>query len=153
VGIESANSTSVSLIWASSSDNVAVAGYGIYANGTRVGATNTTYFTINGLACGTTYTFGVDAFDEAGNQSARNEVSGSTAPCAAPPPAGIDYFVSPSGSDANPGSAALPFKTLSRCYAVASIGQTCGLLSGTFSDAKLDAVTSGAKATVTPVSQ
>jgi hypothetical protein len=141
-------------VWTESWDNVGVAGYDVYANGVRVGATSSLGFTIFGLSCSTTYTFAVDAFDEAGNQSARTQVSGSTAACApSSGTSGIDFFVSPSGLDGNPGSSVLPFRSLSRCYAVAGLGQTCGLLSGSYPDARLDAVSSGAKATVLPISQ
>jgi chitodextrinase len=63
--------SSVTLSWNASTDEVAVAGYRIYRNGTQVGtagATATTY-TDTGLTPSTTYTYTVKAFDPAGNLS------------------------------------------------------------------------------------
>ena len=47
--------TSISVSWAASSDNVGVAGYGVYSNGTLVGSPTSTSYTVSGLACGTSY--------------------------------------------------------------------------------------------------
>src|SRR5205085_8615050 len=41
-----------------------------------------TSYTVSGLACGTSYSFGVDAFDGAGNRSSKASVTASTAACA-----------------------------------------------------------------------
>jgi len=135
VGIIGAGATGVALEWSTSSDNVAVVGYGVYENGVSVGSTASTDFTISGLACATTYTFAVDAFDAAGNRSARTEVSGSTAPC--PTGASADLFVapttaSPAGSDTNPCTQAAPCQTFGRAYIVAVPGQTVEIGSGSY---------------------
>lgn len=62
--------SSVSLSWAASTDNVGVTGYEVY-NGGAVAATVTgTTATISSLAANTTYTFTVKAKDAAGNLSA-----------------------------------------------------------------------------------
>jgi chitodextrinase len=83
-----ATETQVSLSWSASTDNVGVAGYGVYRDGTLVGSTTTaTTYTVTGLACGKNYEFGVDARDAAGNRSARKLLTASTNACpAAPPP-------------------------------------------------------------------
>src|SRR5882724_2020427 len=73
--------SSVSLSWSASTDNVGVAGYGIYRDGTLIGSTTQTSYTIGGLSCGTTYTVGVDAYDAAGNRSARTPLVVATSAC------------------------------------------------------------------------
>jgi chitodextrinase len=84
---------SVSLSWSPSTDNVGVAGYGLYRNGALLGTTATTSATLDGLTCGTTSTFAVDAFDAAGNRSAQATLTASTQPCPA------DVFLAPDGYD------------------------------------------------------
>lgn len=78
-----ATTTSVSLTWSASTDNVAVAGYGVYRAGTLLASPTGTSYTITGLACGTTYSVGVDAFDAAGNRSATSSISAATSTCTA----------------------------------------------------------------------
>ncbi|WP_350133247.1 hypothetical protein [Nitrosomonas sp.] len=69
------SSASVTLSWKASSDNVAVAGYNIYRNGTKIGAsTSTSYSDSLGNATGSIYSYTVKAFDAVGNIStASNE--------------------------------------------------------------------------------
>ncbi|MBB5779203.1 glycosyl hydrolase 2 galactose-binding domain-containing protein [Nonomuraea jabiensis] len=63
-------SSSVSLAWDASTDNVGVTGYDVY-NGNALATTVTgTTATVSGLAAGTPYTFTVRAHDAAGNSSA-----------------------------------------------------------------------------------
>jgi chitodextrinase len=59
--------TSVSLVWDPSMDNVGVAGYHLYRGSTRVASTGGSTYTYTGLACGTSYSFGLEAYDGAGN--------------------------------------------------------------------------------------
>ncbi|NER16283.1 ThuA domain-containing protein [Spongiivirga citrea] len=68
--------TGASLSWDASTDNVAVAGYKIYQDGTEIQqATNTTY-EITDLNPATSYTFEVSAVDSSNNESDRsNSVS------------------------------------------------------------------------------
>ena len=81
-----ATQTSVTVAWNASTDNVAVAGYGLYRGTTSTGTTSATSATFAGLACGTTYTFGVDAYDAATNRSTRSTVDAATSSCSTPPP-------------------------------------------------------------------
>ncbi|THA72279.1 beta-mannosidase [Streptomyces sp. A0958] len=68
--------TSVTLTWAASSDNVAVAGYDVVrvsgATATAVAASAGTSVTVTGLTADTAYSFAVYARDAAGNRSARS---------------------------------------------------------------------------------
>jgi hypothetical protein len=45
-----------------------------------------------------------------------------------------DYYVSTSGSDSNPGTAAAPFRTITRAYSAASAGTTIHVAPGTYTD-------------------
>jgi chitinase len=63
-------STSVTLAWNASTDNVAVTGYEIYRGGTLIATVTGTTYTDTGLTAGTAYTYTVRARDAAGNRSA-----------------------------------------------------------------------------------
>ncbi len=65
--------TSASLTWTASTDNVAVAGYHVFRNGTQVGAPASPSFTDTGLTPGTSYTYTVKAYDAAKNESEASE--------------------------------------------------------------------------------
>ncbi len=74
--------TSITLSWTGSTDNVHVAGYGLYKNGVLAGSSPTTSGTITGLTCGTPYQVGVDAVDDSGNRSTPlTQISASTGDC------------------------------------------------------------------------
>jgi hypothetical protein len=76
------SSSSVSLAWNSSTDNVAVTGYFIYVNGAKSYATaaNDTTFIVADLIANQTYTFYVVAVDGSGNVSSKSDqVSAPTA--------------------------------------------------------------------------
>jgi chitodextrinase len=79
----SVTSSSVSLKWNASSDNVGVAGYTIYRNGASVGSTGgpaATTFTDLTPSPSTSYSYTVDAFDGSGNHSARSAPVSVTTP-------------------------------------------------------------------------
>jgi chitodextrinase len=78
--------TSLSLAWSPSTDDVGVAGYRVYANGSLVYSGPQTTTVISSLACGLTYPVAVEAFDAAGNQSPASTVSAATQGCSTPPP-------------------------------------------------------------------
>ena len=70
--------TTVDLTWAASTDNAGVDGYYVYVDGQQLGSVTGTSATVNGLTAGTTYSFGVSAFDAAGNESAQATTSATT---------------------------------------------------------------------------
>jgi chitodextrinase/beta-glucanase (GH16 family) len=84
-GATNVTQTSVLLRWTASTDNKRVVGYSIYVNGSRIGSTRNTSYSVNGLACGSAYRFSVEAFDRSGNRSVKTSVTTSTASCAPPP--------------------------------------------------------------------
>lgn len=70
VSVPAKTSSSVSLAWNASTDNVGVAEYVIYRNGNQAGTSAATSFTDSGLNANTAYTYTVKAKDAAGNLSA-----------------------------------------------------------------------------------
>ena len=76
--------TSIALTWAPATDNVGVAGYGIYNAAELVNTTAGTTGIVSGLTCGTNYTLAVDAFDATGNSSPKTAMMVSTLPCTDP---------------------------------------------------------------------
>jgi chitodextrinase len=72
LAVTGVTSSSVSLSWSPSTDNVGVAGYRVYRNGTQVGTSAGTSFTDTGLSASTQYSYTVAAYDAAGNVSAQS---------------------------------------------------------------------------------
>ena len=79
--------TGATLSWTASSDNVGVTGYRLYQGSTQVGNSATTSYSFATLSCGTSYTFGVAAYDAAGNTSGVATITSATATCPTAPPA------------------------------------------------------------------
>jgi chitodextrinase len=87
--------TSITLVWAPSSDNVGVTGYEIFRSPgspvsfAAVGTSSMARFTDTGLLPGTIYLYQVRARDAAGNRSAFSPIAPAmtAGPCTMPPPA------------------------------------------------------------------
>lgn len=71
--------------WAASTDNVGVAGYQVYRNGTPLGTTTELSYPHTGLTPSTQYSITVSAFDAAGNSSAAGGPAVFTTPANAAP--------------------------------------------------------------------
>ena len=123
--------SSMQVAWNASTDNVGVTGYEVSVNGTVAGTTAATSYTVSSLACGTSYTFAVDAYDAAGNRSSKTSTTGTTTACSS---TGANEYVSTSGSDSNLCTASAPCKTFDRAYHVASPGDTIQVAGGTYPD-------------------
>jgi parallel beta-helix repeat protein len=79
LSVTSKSTTTVSLTWAASTDNVGVSAYDVYRGATVAGTTAATSLQITGLTPNTSYSFTVKARDAAGNASAAsNTVSVTT---------------------------------------------------------------------------
>ncbi|NUT33744.1 MAG: cellulase family glycosylhydrolase, partial [Hamadaea sp.] len=79
VTVTGTTSSSVSLSWTPSTDNVGVAGYDVYRGTTKVGSPTAASFTDTGLAATTAYSYTIRARDGAGNISgASAAVTGTT---------------------------------------------------------------------------
>ncbi len=104
------SSTSVSLSWNASTDNVAVTGYRVYRNGTQVGTLTVSaphsgtvnYTDTNSLQGSTTYTYTVRAYDAASNLSGQSNQATVTTPDTIAPsvPTGLSGTAS-SGTQVN----------------------------------------------------
>lgn len=64
--------TSVTLAWDASTDDVGVAGYHVYRNGSLVGTIGGTTFTDTGLSVSSSYTYTVNAYDASSNASSQS---------------------------------------------------------------------------------
>jgi chitodextrinase len=86
-GLKASNvtGTGATLSWSPSSDNVGVGGYDVLRNGTKVTSVSATSAALSGLSCATAYTFGVVAYDAAGNRAPTAQLVTTTAACAAAP--------------------------------------------------------------------
>jgi hypothetical protein len=78
VSATAASSSEIDVSWSASSDNVGVAGYRIYRDGTQVGTATGTSYNDTGLSSSTPYSYAVAAFDAAGNTSARSSTVSAT---------------------------------------------------------------------------
>lgn len=74
----SIKTTSVTLSWNASTDNVGVTGYKIYKGTVLVATINSLSYTVTGLTRRTSYTFYVSAIDAAGNESGKASIAVTT---------------------------------------------------------------------------
>ena len=80
LAVTGTTTTSLSLSWAASTDNIGVTSYNVYMNGTLKTTVTGLTTSITGLTAATTYSFYVIAKDAAGNSSATSTVvNGTTA--------------------------------------------------------------------------
>ena len=63
------SSSQINLAWRASTDNVGVAGYRIYRNGSQIGTVTGTSYSNTGLSASTAYSYTVSAYDAVGNVS------------------------------------------------------------------------------------
>jgi endoglucanase len=81
VTVTGTTSSSISLSWTASTDDVGVVGYRVYEGASIVASPTGTSATISGLAPSTSHTYAVTARDAAGNESPRSTpVTGTTRP-------------------------------------------------------------------------
>ncbi|MEV0270002.1 glycosyl hydrolase family 8 [Hamadaea sp. NPDC050747] len=125
-------SSSVSLAWDASTDNVGVTGYDVYRGGALATTVTGTTATVGGLAAATAYTFTVKAHDAAGNSSAAsNSVTATTSGSTGGPavPFGSHLFayaagmLKPSGSQSTLDQAVV---TLYTKWKANFVKQNCG---------------------------
>jgi chitodextrinase len=74
------STTTIDLNWTASTDNFAVTGYKVFRDGglTEIATVTTTSFSDTGLAINSTHSYQVQAFDGAGNQSAKSNTATAT---------------------------------------------------------------------------
>jgi len=132
----SVGQTSMTLSWNASTDNVGVAGYRLFLNGSQVATSGSTSHSFTGLSCGTSYTLGVAAYDAAGNVSGTAMLTQATNACSA---RSANVYVSTAGNDSTcaRGDASRPCASFQRAYDLAQCGDTIGVESGAYYDVTL----------------
>ncbi|WP_088835348.1 fibronectin type III domain-containing protein [Paenibacillus tyrfis] len=110
-------SSSISLSWTASTDNVGVTGYTVEYGSGSLSVAGTTA-TVAGLAADTTYTFTVKAKDAAGNVSAGASVQGKTEPA---PSGGGGKIVVGYWHNFDNGSSVLKLRDVSNKYDVINV--------------------------------
>jgi len=78
VTASSITQTTATITWTASTDNVGVTGYNVYKNGTLLGTTTSTSYSLTGLTASTSYTIGVAAYDAKSNTSSQGTTSFTT---------------------------------------------------------------------------
>jgi chitodextrinase len=132
----------VTVSWTASSDNIGVTGYGRYSNGSLVSSGTGTSYSFTGLNCNTAYTFGIDAYDAAGNRSARSSINATTSACPPapppPPPGSGNLWVDTNGGSCTRQASAGAYNDAQACasfaaaYAAAASGDTVRVRAGTY---------------------
>ncbi|MGC4050554.1 MAG: DUF4082 domain-containing protein [Paludibaculum sp.] len=74
------SSAKVNLAWTASTDNVGVAGYKVFRQGTQINTVFGNSYADTSVTAGNTYTYSVNAYDAAGNSSASSVDAGVTVP-------------------------------------------------------------------------
>lgn len=72
------SASEVYLTWQPSTDNVAVAGYYVYQDGSQIATTASSSYDVTGLTTSTTYEFAVRAYDTSNNVSAQDSAAATT---------------------------------------------------------------------------
>ena len=66
------STSQINLSWTASTDDVGVTGYGVFRNGSEIATTSATSYSDTGLTAATLYSYGLNAFDAAGNLSTQS---------------------------------------------------------------------------------
>ncbi len=85
LAVTGATGSTISVAWSPASDNVGVAGYGLYLDGRLVTSSTGTAYTFEELPCATVFVVGVDAFDSGGNRSSVTTTAAQSAECPSAP--------------------------------------------------------------------
>jgi chitodextrinase len=127
--VSNATASTLNVAWQQSRDDVGVAGYDVYVADKRVLTTTKLLTTLSGLACNTSINVGVEAFDAAGNRSARIAVQSKTAACGT---TSGSLYLAPNGSDSSSCTLAAPCASLNRAYQLAAPGAVVSVAAGSY---------------------
>jgi hypothetical protein len=78
LGAMTVSSVQINLAWTASTDNVSVAGYQVYRNGSQIALSPTNSYQDTGLTASTTYTYFVKAYDGSNNVSGQSATASAT---------------------------------------------------------------------------
>ena len=81
-----ASSSQINLSWTAATDDVGIAGYQVYRDGSQIATTASTTYADSGLLPSTAYTYVVVAYDGAGNVSAQSTAASATTLADTTPP-------------------------------------------------------------------
>jgi parallel beta-helix repeat protein len=109
LGANTVSNVEIDLAWTASTDNVGVAGYQIYRNGSQVALSPTNSYQDTGLTASTTYTYTVAAYDSSSNVSAQS-TSASATTGAVVNPSSSNFQISSTASGTLPFTVGLIFK-------------------------------------------
>lgn len=118
----SKTSTSITLSWTASTDNVGVSGYDILRGGAVIGTSTTTTFTNSGLSPSTAYTYSVQARDAAGNVSGQSNAITVTTNASTTPTRDAYATIQAESYDSQTGTQNVGCSDGSGCQAVGYIG-------------------------------
>ncbi len=99
--------------------------------------------TLSSLTAGSVYHFRVHSKDSVGNAALSGDFTFTTASPTASAITGPAYYVATTGSDANPGSEAQPFGTISHGVSVLMPGDTLYVKSGTYAETLIHSIPPG----------
>lgn len=134
--VSSVGQTSMTLSWASG--GTGVAGYRLFLDGSQVGTTTTTSYSFTGLACATSYTLGVAAYDAFGDVSGTATVSHATAACGTGGGAVANLWVDSNGGSCTRSPTPMAYSDAKACgsfqaaYGAALCGDLVGVQPGTY---------------------
>lgn len=74
ISVQQTSVNGVAVSWATSTDNIAVAGYQIYRNGIQIASAGGPPYADSGLSVGSIYNYAVVAYDEVGNVSTKSSL-------------------------------------------------------------------------------
>ncbi|RDH83782.1 MAG: hypothetical protein DIZ80_06490 [endosymbiont of Galathealinum brachiosum] len=123
-------SSSISIQWTASTDNISLSGYRIMRNGSLIATTTETSYSDTALQPSSVFQYSIIAFDSVNNTSNSNTLLITTANYVSSGLSG--YFVSNSGNDNNSGSESAPWKTLQTSINKLSPGQTLNVVDGIY---------------------
>jgi hypothetical protein len=129
---------------ATATDNVGVTQVEFYRGATLIGADNTPGDGFTQSVSFTTSDAGTASFTAKAIDAAGNTTTSAAATVLVTVPVAADRYVSPTGSDSNPGTQAHPYKTLTKAFAEVGASGTVWLANGTYTWA--DEVAAGASA-------
>ena len=127
----SSSGGTVTLTWKARKDEDAApaVGYGVYEDGSIVGSTAATSYTVSGIPCGTRHELAVDAVDASGNRSDRATTTVAMPECDS---GGLTVYVAPNGIDGGVCTKVAPCASFDYAYHVAAAGATIELAGGTY---------------------
>jgi chitodextrinase len=92
------DATTAAVNWQPATDDVGVAGYNVYRNGTQIAQLSDTTFDDSGLTPATSYAYSVAAYDAAGNAGLAGPVTSITTPDTVAPSAPANLHATATGS-------------------------------------------------------